>query len=145
LQTLVRRLRSDLDANLNEAIAAVEGRAPEAASISDLVAGRDWLFEGGRFYIENSHLSSIVQASRELPDEETLRLALDLIEYALRLAPLYHFPGEPPFENLSIDHAIYLRALVGSGIDDAISHFQEKLARGMRGSAETLVALLARL
>jgi len=145
LRTLVRRLRSDLAANLNEAIAAIEGRVPGTASISDLIAGRDWLFEGGRFYIENSHLSSIIQASRELPDEETLRLTLDLLEYALRLAPLYHFPGEPPFENLYIDHAIYLRALVGDGIDDAISHFQEKLARGTRASAETLVSLLARL
>ena len=88
LRKLLRRLGSDLAANPKEAIEAVVGWVPEAASISDLIAGRDWMSEGGGFYIETSHRSSMVQTSGELPDEEALRWALDPAEYALRRARL---------------------------------------------------------
>src|SRR5262249_7368480 len=46
LQLLVRTLHGQLLAALKETIAANEGTAPETASITELIAGRDWLFEG---------------------------------------------------------------------------------------------------
>jgi len=145
LQTLVRTLYQDLANNLKEAIASVESAPPDSVPVSALISGRDWLFAGGRYYTENSHLASLVQASLELPDVATLRLAWELAEYAQRLDPLFHFPGDPPFEDLYADHAHYLRALLGERVDTAIAHFRQKMDASVAGAAEALVALLARL
>jgi len=89
----------------------------ERTSVVELIAGRDWLFEGGNLYIENSHLVSI----------------------------LHHFEAEPPFDDPYIDHAEYLRALLGENVDQAVAHFRKKVTGSVPGSAEVLVGLLARL
>jgi hypothetical protein len=145
LGLLLRRFSADLAANLKEVIAAEEGAVPETGDIGALCGGRDWLFETGRFYIENSHLASLVAASPELEDRESLRLALALAEYGQRLAPVYHVPGQPPFEHLYRDHALYLRAALGEEVETAIAHFRGKLEAGSPGAAEALLGLLARL
>jgi tetratricopeptide (TPR) repeat protein len=145
LRTLLRTVYQDLANHLKQAIAGVESPPPDSCQVSALIAGRDWLFAGGQYYTENSHLASLVQASLELPDVATLRLALELAEYALRLDPLYHFPGNPPFQDLYLDHAHYLRALLGEQVDTAIAHFRKKIDASVAGAAEALVALLARL
>ena len=145
LQVLVRALCRELAAHLKEAIAGVEGQAPEAGGVAELIAGRDWLFDGAGYYVENSHLASILQASPELEDRESLRLAVELADYGRRLAPMFHFQGAPPFEDLYLDHAVYLRALLGEDVDAAIAHFRKKLAAAVSGAAEVLVSLLARV
>jgi hypothetical protein len=43
--------------------------------VAELVAGRNWLFILARYYTENSHLTSMVEASVEPEHRETLRLA----------------------------------------------------------------------
>jgi hypothetical protein len=143
LQVLIRAIHAEVLGRLKEAIAAREGTAPQISRIPELIAGRDWLFDGGHYYTENSHLASVVQASPELEDEETLSLALELAEYALHLAPMFHFPGNPPFENLYQDHAQYLRAVLGQ--DAGVQHFRLKLDASVPGSAEVLAGLLSRL
>ena len=60
------------------------------------------------------------------------------------------FRGDPPFEDGFKDYGIYLRALIGEGIDDAVAHFRGKIASCNPETAgpvpaQTLVALLARL
>ena len=145
LQMLVRAFYSQLAAQLREAIASVKGEIPETSRVVELIAGRDWLFEGGNLYIENSHLVSILQASPDLDDPETMRLVLELAEYAQRLAPIHHFQAEPPFDDPYLDHAEYLGALLGENIDDAVAHFRKKVTGSVPGSAEVLVGLLARL
>jgi hypothetical protein len=145
LQMLVRAFYRELAAHLKEAIAGVEGNAPETGSVAELIAGRDWLFDGGSLYIENSHLVSILQASPDLHDPETMRLVLELAEYGRRLASIHHFQAEPPFDDPFVDHAEYLRALLGENVDEAVDHFRKKVAGSVRGSAEVLVGLLARL
>jgi hypothetical protein len=90
-------------------------------------------------------MASLVQASLELPDPETLRLALELAEYALHLDPLNHFPSGPPFQDLYLDHAHYLRALLGEDVETALAHFRKKVDDSVPGAAEALVMLLARL
>jgi hypothetical protein len=145
LQTLMRTMQAELVANLKKAIASREGRAPETNRVVDLIAGRDWLFEGANFYIENSHLGTMLQMSPQLEDPESLRLALEMAEYGQHLDPRLHFPAPAPFENQYIDYAIYLRALLGEQVDTAIAHFRKKLDAGIEGAAEALVRLLSRL
>ena len=145
LQILVRVFHGQLLAHLKEALTVVEGATPATSRVRELIAGRDWLFEGGRLYIENSHLLSILQASLELEDLDTMRLVLELAEYGQRLDPIYQNPAPPPFEDPFIDHAAYLRALLGENVEEAVAHFRKKVAASVPGSAQVLVGLLARL
>jgi hypothetical protein len=143
LQVLIRAIHAEVSGRLQEVIAAKEGTAPQSRYVPELIGGREWLFDGGHYYTENSHLASVVQASPELDDKETLGLALELAEYALHLAPMFQFPGNPPFEDLYRDHAWYLRALCGQ--DAGVQHFRQKLDASVPGSAEVLAGLLSRL
>ncbi len=145
LQVLVRSMYQELAAHLKETIAGVEGQAPQSSDVAELIAGRDWLFDGGHYYVENSHLASIVQVSPEFEDRETQRLALHMADYGRRLAPMFHFPGNPPFEDLYLDHAQYLRALLGEEAEAGIAHFRKKVTASVRGAADVLVGLLSRL
>jgi hypothetical protein len=145
LQILVRVFHGQLLAHLKEAVTVVEGETPATTRVREVIAGRDWLFEGGRLYIENSHLLSILQASLELEDPDTMRLVLELAEYGQRLDPIYQNPAPPPFEDPFVDHAAYLGALLGENVEEAVAHFQRKVAASVPGSAQVLVGLLARL
>jgi hypothetical protein len=146
---LVRRLCADLGASLKRAIEQYEGAAPETDSIPELIEGRDWLFEGNAYYIDTSHVASVVQLSPNLENPETLRLIAGLTEYGRRLAPMYQFPGQPPFENVYEDYGAYLKTVLGIDADEGIAHFQRKLETAgpdkAPDAAMALVTLLARL
>ena len=147
---LVRSLHGELVESLKRAITQHEGQAPDTQSIPALMAGRDWLFEGNSYYIDSTHVASVVQLSLEWNDRETLAVALELTDYGRCLSPLFQFRGEPPFQNLYVDHAVYLRALLGEEVEGAIAHFRNKIAESdskQVGSshAQVLVRLLARL
>ncbi len=143
LQMLVRAFYAQLAANLQEAITAVEGAPAAGERVAQLIAGRDWLFDGGQLYIENSHLLSILQTSPDLPDAETIRLVLELAEYAQHLAPIHHVDGPLPFDDPFVDHAEYLRVLLGERVEEGLAHFRRKLMDSNPATAEVLVALLA--
>ena len=150
LRLLIRRVHGDVVENLQRTISRNEGQAPETRSIPELIAGRDWLFEGNSYYLDTSHVVSVIQFSLELNDPETLALGLELTEYGSHLSSLFQYRGDPPFQNVYLDHGIYLRALLGEGVEEAIRHFRNKLTEGdpsARGSepAQVLVRLLARL
>jgi len=150
LRILIRRVHGDLVENLKRTISQNEGQAPETRSIPELIAGRNWLFEGNSYYLDTSHVVSVIQFSLELNDRETLALGLELTEYGSHLSSLFQYRGDPPFQNVYLDHGIYLRALLGEGVEEAIRHFRNKLTEGdpsARGSepAQVLVRLLARL
>ena len=150
LRILIRRVHGDLVENLKRTISQNEGQAPETRSIPALIAGRDWLFEGNTYYLDTSHVVSVIQFSLELNDRETLALALELTEYGSRLSSLFQYRGDPPFQNVFPDHGIYLRALLGERVEEAIRHFRNKLTEGDpsemgSGPAQVLVRLLARL
>lgn len=147
---LVRTVHSELLRNLKRGVEQREGEAPETGSISELLLGRDWLFENNAYYLDTSHVASVVQFSKELKDPEALRLALELCEYGKQLAPVYQYPGEPPFEDIFGDHGVYLRALLGEKTDQAVAHFRRKLPAGDphevdTSPAQALVRLLVRL
>ena len=146
LDLLVRTLYMEVAAALKETIASSEGTAPQTNSLPELIAGREWLFEGTSSYVDSTHLTAVVRFSPELEDREALGMALELAEYGQHLNPMFHFRGDPPFEVTYLDHAFYLRALLGIDVDEAIAHFRRKiLGIGDTIHAEALIELLVRL
>ena len=146
LLLLVRSLHAEILSGIKEAIAAAEGAAPETSSLATLMSGRDWLFEGNTYYVDSTHLASILQFSPEIEDPESLRMALDLAEYGQHLGPMFHFRSEPPFDDIYRDYAVYLRAMLGEDVDAAVAHFRRKAnVPGDIAPAEVFIDLLLRL
>jgi hypothetical protein len=155
---LVRTLHSELLANLKSAIVHREGQVPDTNSIPELMSGRDWLFGEFDAYVDTSHVVNVVRFALDLPnqdlqDQEAIRLALELCDYGAHLSPQFKMRGEPPLEDIYADHAIYLHALLGEGMQTAIEHFRAKIvAQGVAQcdplraiqSAQVLVGLLVR-
>ena len=147
---LIGTLHGELMGTLKRVIAEQEGSAPETNSISELIAGRDWLFGNNGYYIDSSHVASVVQLSLELEDPQVLKLALELADYGKRLSSLFQYKGDPPFQNIYEDHEVYLQALLGEDEDGAVEHFRNKVEEsppegGDSMPAQVLVGLLARL
>ncbi len=128
-EKLVHQLHDHLVTNLRSEIAQ-RGQPipPEGTPIASLVAGRDWLFTDEAYHIDVSHLSSTVRVSPLIADPATIALALDLTEYGRRLSVRHRYEGDPPFDDVYEDHAIFLRALLGQDVDAAVVHFRSKLA-----------------
>jgi hypothetical protein len=150
IRKLVRALHSELCQRLKAEIAHHEGSAPKAANVRELVAGRDWLFADDFYHIDISHLGAVVQMSIFLTNGQELSLARELCDYGKRLSPRFLGAGEPPFENLYHDYAIYLATLAREDVEEGIAHFRSKSEKadpeneGTR-PAEVLVNLLLRL
>lgn len=147
---LVRTLHAELVERLKRTIAANEAQAPETASVPELIAGRDWLFGEYAYYVDTSHLVSVLRFSLELEDRESLEKALEMTAYGQCLSAQFQYKSEPPFENMYVDHAAYLRALLGQDVDAQIAHFRAKVERSdpqEEGTiaAQVLVGMLARL
>jgi hypothetical protein len=150
IRLLVRSLHGQIAENLSRAIADVEGKPPQSQSVAALIEGRDWLFENNAQYVDSSHIAPVLDLSAELDDTVTLKLAVEIADYASRLGEMFQYSDDPPFERAYADRRIYLEALVGEDVDRAIRHFDEKAAGSDRDRdgyrpAEVLVELLTRL
>ncbi|MBK9167699.1 MAG: hypothetical protein IPM24_09570 [Bryobacterales bacterium] len=148
LRMLVDTLYGELAANLRRAIERHEGAAPEG-SVRELIAGRDWLFGEYAYYVDTSHVGSVLRHALDAEDPATLERAVELTEYGKRLSHNFQFKGDAPFEDLFTDSGLYLEALLGRRQEEAIAHFRAKLD-GYEGiaaavGAEALVRLLVRL
>src|SRR5262249_29563016 len=154
-----RQLHDHLGSNLRAEIARRGQPLPrEGAPMQALVMGRPWLFADDAYHIDVSHLSSVVRLSPLLTDPEAMDLAIGLTDYGRNLSKLHRYEGDPPFERPYEDHAVYLRALRGQGVDAAIAHFRDKLPAASETendgegpydrdpqAAQVLVRLLVRL
>lgn len=145
---LVRTLHSEVLDNLKRTISEKE-EPPPTTSVTNLIQGRDWLFGKFSYYVDSSHLLSVVQMSLDIEDTEILKLALELAEYGTHLSSEFQQRGTPPFDGY-VDYAFYLRALLGQHSDQAIEHFRGKLPRKTgenddSNPAQVLVSLLARI
>jgi hypothetical protein len=150
LTRLVRALYHELLERLKGEIVRREGAAPDPATIGDLMAGRDWLFEDDFYHIDISHLGAVVQMSMYLPAGEELNMARQLCGYGTRLSPRFQQPGDSPFQDMYRDYAVYLAILAGENVEQNLDHFRAKIETadpetdGTR-PAEVLVNLLLRL
>ncbi|MFN8008039.1 MAG: hypothetical protein U0V70_13655 [Terriglobia bacterium] len=149
LAILIRRLSTELVENLRRTISQVEGQTPESANLAELLKNRDWLFESHAYYIDTSHVQSVLQMSIDSRDEQILRQALDLAEYATHLSSMYQYGGQPPLENFG-DYAVYFRTVLGVSPEEGIQHFKSKLSapdpeQSPSSPAQLVVNLLVRL
>jgi len=147
---LVRALYQQLRERLAEEIARREGKATKEQTVTELMAGRDWLFDDECYHIDVSHLGAVVQMSIHLPACPEMDKARELCAYGRRLSPRFQYPGEPPFEDQYRDYGIYLNTLAGADQDEGIAHFRGKVANTDVSTvgtmpAEVLVNLLVRL
>jgi hypothetical protein len=125
---LVENVHRDLVAAVRSDIARQTGTEPSECTLRQLVAG----------------------IARILDNADQLRLALDLTEYGRRLHSQFQYKGEPPFEDVYESHALFLGALVGERVEEAVQFFQDKahtLDPQMHGggAVEVLVQLLERI
>ncbi len=147
LVLLIRTLHAEVVANLKRAIEQRESAAPESNSIPELMAGRDWLFGEFDTYADTSHVINVIRFTVDLQDKDAIRLALELCQYGAHLSSQFKMRGEPPFEDIYRDYAIYLHAMLGEDLDAAIEHFQSKIIgqddpMAAIRSAQVLVGLL---
>jgi hypothetical protein len=150
VERLVRALYDELVHRLKADIVQKESQTPEAATVRELMAGRDWLFVDEFYHIDISHLGAVVQMSIYLTPGEELNKARELCEYGQRLSPRFRYATDPPFDDQYRDYGIYLAVLAGDQVQEGIAHFRAKVekadpeADGTR-PAEVLVNLLLRL
>ena len=147
---LVRTLHNDLRRTLTKVIEQKGEQISKTKSIDEMTLGRDWLFGKNHYYIDASHLASVVRFSTELTNPRSLGLALELAKFGERLPSEFQTQGDPPFENFYKDYGAYLRALLGGDVEDGLSHFRGKLPPADQipeddRSVQVFVSLLARL
>jgi hypothetical protein len=147
VERLVRALYGQLHERLRAIVADSEGAAPSVeAPLDELLTGRDWLFEGDAWHIDQSHLNSVVHLSIHLPRGEELELARALCRYGVKLPENLRGKGDPPFEDVYRDFGLYLQAVAGDDVETALAHFRKKAQRvdpeGTTAPAEVLVNLL---
>ena len=148
-EMLVDHVYIELSGNVRRHIEQQETSAPETNALRELIDGRPWLFEGGGHHLDVTHLASAVRIGRHAKSERSLRQALDLCQYGLRLSEDFQFPGHSPFEDTYRDHQQYYQVLLGIEVEQGLEHFRQKAASVdmyQSGTApmETLVYLLTR-
>jgi hypothetical protein len=149
---LIGHLHAQVLASLRGDIARRDLPAPpEGSTVKEVIAAHPWLFEDEAYHIDVSHLAAGVRIAPILDDPAPIALAIELTDYGRNLSPRHRFEGDPPFEDLYEDHAVYLRALLGQEVDAAIAHFRAKLPASEPSNdrdpmpAQILVRLLVRL
>lgn len=145
---LVRQIHGDLLQTLTDYLAKKQGKTHQETTIAALVADRDWMFDDNEYHIDTSHLAAVVRFALVIDDAEALRLAIDLTEYGRRLSAMFQYPGQEPFVDTYPTHALFFRALVGEGVDEAVQYFRERAETADEQSSwpvEVYVGLLARL
>ena len=147
---IVRQLHRDLLSALVADITQQQGKPPAESTIAGLVADRDWLFANDNYHVDTTHLSSVVRFALLAEDPEVLRLAVDLTEYGRRLTAQFQYPGDEPFSDTYPASALFFRAQLGEGVDEALGVFAERAASRPIDEAgpypaEVYISLLARL
>lgn len=126
-KVMVRNLYEDLRDNVERQVQQKIPLLPPGSSLRELMAGRDWLLEGGNFHIDVSHLNSVVRFARSIEPSEELRLALQLAEYGEKLDPQLQYPGDPPFEDYYAAHVRFFKAVLGENTEEGLQYFRNKL------------------
>jgi hypothetical protein len=150
IRRVIRNLHDELRERLVHIITNQEGSAPKGTTITELIAGRDWLFSDEFAHVDVSHLSSAVQMSAQLDPCAELDLARDLCVYGQRISPRLRYPADPPFDDQYRDYGIYLAILAGDKVEEGLAHFHAKAEQADPETigtypAQVLVNLLLRL
>lgn len=113
---------------MGRVIEAREGAAPATQKLLELVDGRDWLFGEWDYYVDTSHLTSVIPYGTEMKDRAVLETFHELCEYGKRLSPNFHTAGIPPFEKQYEAYDHYFLALLGTGAEEHLNYFRRQIA-----------------
>lgn len=127
LALLVRNLHAEVVARMSQAIEDREGSKPEQANLIELMKGRDWLFGEWDYYVDTSHLLSILPYCVEATDRAILELFNELCEYGRHLSPQFQSRGTPPFEAQCVAYGHYVQALLGNDTEVHVEYFRRQV------------------
>jgi hypothetical protein len=147
---LVGNVYAEIIERMTKAIESQEGVKPKFDTLPDLFASRPWLFGEYDYYVDPSHVVSLLPYCAEIKDRQTLDLFHQICDYGQRLSTQFQSRGEPPFENTYVDYGHYVQALLGNDVDAHISHFRAKISgydpqEASFGPAQMLINLLVGL
>jgi len=125
---LATRLHGEIAANMASTIEAREGARPSTTSLTELMDGREWMFGEWDYYVDTSHLLSIIPYGIELRDPEQLAVFHELCEYGKHLNAQFQSAGVPPFENQFEAYDHYIEALRGVDVESHIEYFRQQVA-----------------
>lgn len=148
MRLITTALYEELANNLRQTVEANEGLQPAGSGVAALIEGREWLFGEYDYYVDTSHLSSVVQYATETEDRETLTRIVEMCAYGRCLSDNLLIRGNPPFDNIYEDYGTWAQALLGRDAEAAIGHFRRKVEEAEAGetaAAQTLVQLLVKL
>lgn len=128
---LTTELHREVIRRMREAI----GDAPTSDSLIELMNGREWLFGEWDYYVDTSHLLTIIPYCTEVTDPAVLKLFHELCQYGSHLSPHFQTPGIPPFEKQFEAYGHYISALLGENVEDHLAYFRQQVAEA---DAETV-------
>jgi hypothetical protein len=129
---LATNLQAEVVRRLGGAIEAQEGSRPAETSLIDLMKGRDWLFGEWDYYVDSSHLLSVIPYCVEITDAAVLEIFHQLCEYGKHLAPQFQSAGVPPFENQCVSYGHYVQALLGNDVEEHLEYFRKQVTESDR-------------
>jgi len=126
---MVKSLHADLTESVTREVQKRVPMLPPGTTLRELLTGRDWLFEGGNYHIDCSHLNAVVRFARSCEDSAILGMARDLAEYGSHLSSQLQYPGDAPFEEFFPAHIHFFNALLDEKRDEGLEYFRERLAQ----------------
>jgi hypothetical protein len=147
---LTRELHAEIVQRMGNEIEAREGARPATSNLIQMMEGRPELFGEYDYYVDTSHLMTLLPYSLEVEGNETLELLHQLCEYGKHLAPCFQSKGQAPFEHPAADYGEYVLAMLGNDVGARIQHFRQIMDaadKDMVGTApaQFLVNFLVRL
>jgi hypothetical protein len=128
---LTTALHAEVADRIARAIEAKEGAPPASKSLTELMEGRAWLFGEWDYYVDTSHLLTILPYCVEVTDPAILTLLHELCVYGGNLSERFQSPGNPPFEKQFEAYDHYALALLNPAANDGDGHldyFRRKVA-----------------
>lgn len=124
VRTIYDELRESVQRHVEQRIPMI----PPNQTLDQLIAGRDWLFEGGTYHVDVSHLSAVVRFARSIePPAEELELAVQLANYGMRLDPSLQYGGDPPFSDIYPAHLQFFNVLLDRNREAGLKYFRKQL------------------
>jgi len=125
---MVRTLYTELQEAVQRHVEQRIPMLPPQQPLDKLIAGRDWLFEGGNYHTDVSHLSSVVRFARSIePPAEELDLAIQLAQYGAKLDRQLQYGGDPPFTDMYLAHLHFFNILLDRNREAGLKYFRSQL------------------
>ena len=127
INLLASHIHAEILARMTSAIESQEGARPSSTSLPELMEGRDWLFGEWDYYVDTSHLLSVLPYCVEVTDKASLERFNELCEYGKHLAPQFRAAGIPPFEDQFTAYQHYVQALLGNDVETHLDYFRSQI------------------